>query len=57
MEFINKLNWNKIPWLLDTEEKVAESRRTLEESTREAYEEIKKAKLNTLIAISKIILD
>lgn len=57
MEFINWNIGHKIPWFLDTEDKVSEARQILVNSTHEEFERLKIAKINTLAQLHNIILD
>ena len=57
MDFIAKIPGNNIPWFLDTEEKVRDARRILEEATEPEFERLRLARLRTLECIRDIILE
>lgn len=46
-DFINPISFQKIDWLLDSEEKVREARISLDNTTEELFEEFKIAKIKS----------
>jgi len=57
MVFINKMKFEKVEGLLDTEEKVREARANLERSTKTMFKELGKAKMASWDKAHRILLD